>query len=63
MEDVGIFYRHLVYFTGIGYILWPFRIFCGDLEYFHRFGKLFQEKYGNPGSNLEFNLSIYARSN
>jgi hypothetical protein len=27
MEDVGIFYRHLIYFTSIWYILWLFGTF------------------------------------
>jgi hypothetical protein len=26
MENLGIFYDHLVYFTAIGNILWPFGI-------------------------------------
>jgi hypothetical protein len=49
MEDVGIFFGHLVYFTAIWSILWPFwyiswqfgifcayifGIFCGLLVYF-----------------------------
>jgi hypothetical protein len=34
MEDIGIFYDHLVYFSAIGNILWPFGMFCGHLEYF-----------------------------
>jgi hypothetical protein len=34
MEDVGIFYRHAVFFTAIRHILWSFGIFCGDLVYF-----------------------------
>jgi hypothetical protein len=42
MENVYIFYGHLVYFTAIrytyfiamSYILWPFGIFCGHLVYF-----------------------------
>jgi hypothetical protein len=34
MENVGIFYDHLVYFTAVGNILWPFGIFCGHLVYF-----------------------------
>jgi hypothetical protein len=47
MEDVGIFYVHLVYFTATGkfwgqlenfvdiwYILWAFGIFYGHLVYF-----------------------------
>jgi hypothetical protein len=31
MENLGIFYDHLVYFTAIGNILWSFGISCGDL--------------------------------
>jgi hypothetical protein len=34
MENLGIFYDHLVYFTAIGNILWPFGIFYGHLVYF-----------------------------
>jgi hypothetical protein len=34
MEDVGIFYGHLVYFTAISYILWTFGIFYGNLVHF-----------------------------
>jgi hypothetical protein len=34
MKNLGIFYDHLVYFTAIGNILWPFGIFCGHLLYF-----------------------------
>jgi hypothetical protein len=30
----GRFYGHLVYFTAICYILWPFGIFYGYLVYF-----------------------------
>jgi hypothetical protein len=30
MEDVGILYRHLVYFTAVWY---TFGIFCGNLLY------------------------------
>jgi hypothetical protein len=33
-ENLGIFYDHLVYFTAIGNILWPFRIFWDNLVYF-----------------------------
>jgi hypothetical protein len=43
MENIAIFYDHLVYFTAFGNILWPFGIFCGNLVYF-----LDQEKSGNP---------------
>jgi hypothetical protein len=38
MEDVGTFYCHLVYFTAIWYILWPFGKFYGRLVYFSRCG-------------------------
>jgi hypothetical protein len=31
MEDIGIFYGHLVYFTAIWYTLLPFGIFYGYL--------------------------------
>jgi hypothetical protein len=49
VEDVGIFYGYLAYFTALWYILWPFGIFYGDLVYFFRLGILYQEKSGNPG--------------
>jgi hypothetical protein len=52
MENVGIFYDHLVYFTAIGNTLWPFGIFCSNLVYFPRFGILDQEKSGNPGRQV-----------
>jgi hypothetical protein len=49
MENAGIFYGHLVYFTAIWYILWP----CGNVVViwyiFFRFSAfLCQEKSGNP---------------
>jgi hypothetical protein len=28
--------------------LWPFALFCGTLLYYPHFGKLHQEKSGNP---------------
>jgi hypothetical protein len=34
MQDVGIFYNHLVYFKAIWYSLWPFGIFYDHLVYF-----------------------------
>jgi hypothetical protein len=48
MEDVGIFYGPMVYFTATWYILWSFGIFYGCSVYFPRFGMLYQEKSGNP---------------
>jgi hypothetical protein len=38
MENVGMFYDHLEYFTAIWYNLGPFGIFCSHLVYFFRFG-------------------------
>jgi hypothetical protein len=37
MENLGIFYDHLVYFSTIENILCPFGIFCGHLVYFYPF--------------------------
>jgi hypothetical protein len=49
MEDVSIFYVHLVYFTAIWYIWLPFVIVYGIFgKYFTRLGMLHQEKSGNP---------------
>jgi hypothetical protein len=55
MEDVGIFYGHLVYLMAILYISWSFGVFCGHLVYFVAscyiltgFGILYKEKSGNP---------------
>jgi hypothetical protein len=59
MEDVGTLNDHLVYFTDIWYVFWPFGIpilwlfgiFSGYLVYFLRFGMMYQEKSGNPGQH------------
>jgi hypothetical protein len=52
MENLGVLYYHLVYFTAIGNILCPFGIFCGHLVlFFPRFGILYQEKSGNSGTD------------
>jgi hypothetical protein len=48
MEDGGIIFGKLVYFTVMWYILWPFDKFNCYLEYFSRFGILQQEKSGIP---------------
>jgi hypothetical protein len=34
MEDIGIFYAHVVYFAAICYILWTLDIFYGYLVIF-----------------------------
>jgi hypothetical protein len=50
MENLGIFYDNLVYFTTIGNILFPFGIFCGNFVYFFPVlvGISDQEKSANP---------------
>jgi hypothetical protein len=53
MEDVGIVYRHLVYFVAIRYILWRFGIFYGYLVYFSPFLYVAPEKYGNPANESD----------
>jgi hypothetical protein len=48
MENIGLFYDHLVYFTAIGNILWPFGIFCGNLVYFPPFWYFGPRKIWQP---------------
>jgi hypothetical protein len=48
MENTGIFYEHLAYFTAIGNILWSFGIFCGHLIYFSPFWYLVPRKFWQP---------------
>jgi hypothetical protein len=49
MENVGVFYCQLEYFTAIWYILWSFGNDLISWYLFHCFGILCQEKSGNPG--------------
>jgi hypothetical protein len=66
MEDVGIFYGHLVYFTAFWYILPAFGIFCCHLVYFmviwyifHCFGMLYKEKSCNSAiKNRQYKIKI-----
>jgi hypothetical protein len=44
MEDVGILYVHLVCFTAIWYIWWPFGIFNGYVVYFSPLWCVFTKK-------------------
>jgi hypothetical protein len=56
MENVGMFYGYLEYFTDMG-------IFCVDLVYFPRFGMLYREKSGNPVLTAHFHrLRIFSGS-
>jgi hypothetical protein len=48
----GIFYGHLEYFMVIWYMLWPFGNVVVIWYIFPRFGKLCQEKSGNPAIHL-----------
>jgi hypothetical protein len=50
MEDVGVFYGHLVHLMVFYYIFRTFGTVRGNLVYFSRFGILFQEKSSNPGA-------------
>jgi hypothetical protein len=64
VEDIGIFYGHLVYFTVIRYSIWTFGTFSGNLVYFSPCWYLCQEKSGNPGparSTLKMGQSHLAR--
>jgi hypothetical protein len=48
MENLAIFYDHLVYFRDIGNISWPFGIFCGYLVYFPPLGYFGPRKIWQP---------------
>jgi hypothetical protein len=63
MEDVGIFYGHLVYFTASWYILWTYGTICGHLVYFSLFGMLYREESGNPGSETCWLMSFFTLTN
>jgi hypothetical protein len=65
MENLGIFYGHLVYFMAIWSILLLLEIFYAHLVHFvviwyifPRFGILYQEKSGNPA----YNHKLYQRA-
>jgi hypothetical protein len=48
MEDVGIFYVHLVHVMVFCYILWTFGIVCGNVEYFSPFWYFVPRKIWQP---------------
>jgi hypothetical protein len=56
MEDVGIFFGHLVYFESVWSILWSFGIFS-------LLGMLHREKYGNPDWAYSRNSAISTTGN
>jgi hypothetical protein len=51
MENDGIFYGHLEYFTVIWCMLWPFGKVVVIWYGFPRFGIMCHEKSGNPGTH------------
>jgi hypothetical protein len=62
MENLGIFFDHLVYFTAIGNILWPFGIFCGNLVYFSPFWYFGPRKIWHTWSRANQIKSISGKS-
>jgi hypothetical protein len=48
MENAGIFYGHLEYFTIIWYLLWPLGNVVVIWYIFPRFGILCQDESGSP---------------
>jgi hypothetical protein len=56
MENLGILYDHLVYFTAIGNTLRPFGILFGHLVYFSPFWYFVQRKIWQPWCEAQFFL-------
>jgi hypothetical protein len=56
MENLVIFYDHLVYFTAIGNSLWRFGIFFGHLVYFSVFWYFVPRKIWQPCSTRVQNV-------
>jgi hypothetical protein len=48
MGNLGIFDDHLVYFSAIENMLWPFGLFCGNLVYFSPFWYFGPRKIWQP---------------
>jgi hypothetical protein len=67
LDDVGLFYEHLVYFINIWSIIRPFDLFYGHLVHFvviwyifSPVGILNQEKSGNPAYRVSMFKSEYS---
>jgi hypothetical protein len=63
MENLGIFYDHLVYFTifwpfGLFYYFWPFGIYCGNLVYFPPFWYFVPRKIWQPCNATDATLKV-----
>jgi hypothetical protein len=52
LEDVGLFYGHLVHFTVFCLILWTFGIVRGNLAYFFPFWNFEPRKIWQPWVEL-----------
>jgi hypothetical protein len=52
IEDVGLFYGHLVYIKAIRYFYGHLVYFMAIWYIFSRFGMLYQERSGNPALNV-----------
>jgi hypothetical protein len=61
MEDVGILYGPVVYFTVFCYILWTFGAVRGYLVYFSRFGILYKEISGNPALRQRWQSYLHGK--
>jgi hypothetical protein len=48
MENLAIFYNHLIYFAAFGNIVWPFGILCDNLVYFPSFWYFGPRKIWQP---------------
>jgi hypothetical protein len=61
MENDGIFYDRLEYFTAIWYNVWPFCIVCGHLLYFPHFDMFGPIKIWQPLHQTHFvNTQLYS---
>jgi hypothetical protein len=58
MEDVGIFFGYLVYFTAFWYISWQFCIFYGYLVYILSFWYVVPRKIWQPRANFDRSTAI-----
>jgi hypothetical protein len=58
MENLGIFYDHVVYFMAIGSISGHLVYFAVIWYTFPNFGILDQEKSGNPGHSAKTNVQL-----
>jgi hypothetical protein len=63
MENAGICYGHLEYFTVSWHILWPFGNIVVIWYIFPRFGILSKEKSGKPGGQPKKIFFVHRQRN